>query len=277
MELKNHIKEGIGNQVDIRKLSLAGIIVTLGIVFGELGTSPLYVMKAVLNASSDYNELLIYGSLSLIFWTLTLQTTTKYILITLRVDNKGEGGILALFALMKKKATWAVLITMVGGAALLADGVITPAITVTSSIEGLKLLNSEIPVILVVLLIFAVLFFIQQFGTNLVGSSFGPIMLVWFLVLGITGLLEAYSESRNTQGSKSGLCLPVSDRYPGGFILLGAVFLASTGAEALYADLGHCGRLNIQVSWIFVKDSAADELFRTGSMAAYKWSSRGRG
>ena len=179
--------KGKGRHLDIKKLSLAGVIVTLGIVFGELGTSPLYVMKAILKGSTDFNELLIYGSLSLIFWTLTLQTTTKYIIIALRVDNNGEGGILALFALMRKKATWAVLITMIGGAALLADGVITPAITVTSSVEGLRLLNTEIPVVLIVLLIFAVLFFIQQFGTNLVGSSFGPIMVLWFLMLGILG------------------------------------------------------------------------------------------
>ena len=140
-------------------------------------------MKAIVRGGSEFNELLIYGGLSCIFWTLTLQTTTKYILIALRADNKGEGGIIALFALLKRKPTWAAILTMIGGSALLADGVITPAITVTSSIEGLKLYNPDIPVILIVLFIFAILFFVQQFGTTFIGSSFGPIMVIWFLML----------------------------------------------------------------------------------------------
>src|SRR5665647_925885 len=169
--------EGTGKHLDIKKLSLAGVIVTLGIVFGDLGTSPLYTMKAIILAGhKNINELLIYGSLSCIFWTLTLQTTIKYVLITLRADNNGEGGIFALFALIKRKSSWAALLTMIGGAALLADGVITPSITVTSAIEGLKYYNTEIPVVLIVLIIFAALFFIQQFGTTFVGASFGPIM-----------------------------------------------------------------------------------------------------
>jgi KUP system potassium uptake protein len=256
---------GTGRHLDIKKLSLAGVIVTLGIVFGELGTSPLYVIKAILKGSTDFNELLIYGSLSLIFWTLTLQTTTKYIIIAIRVDNNGEGGILALFALMRKKATWAVLITMIGGAALLADGVITPAITVTSSIEGLKLLNTEIPVVLIVLLIFAVLFFIQQFGTNLVGSSFGPIMVLWFLMLGILGFSKLILNPEILKAVNPAYAYEFLSKYPGGFILLGAVFLATTGAEALYADLGHCGRLNIQVSWIFVKVALLMNYFGQGA------------
>ena len=176
---------------DINRLSLGGLIVTLGIVFGDLGTSPLYTMKAIaLGGASHFNDLLIYGSLSCIFWTLTLQTTVKYVLITLRADNRGEGGIYALFALMRKKSSWAAILTMIGGAALLADGVITPSITVTSSIEGLKLFNPEIPVIPIVLLIFAGLFFIQQFGTNVVGGTFGPVMVLWFLMLGITGIFQ---------------------------------------------------------------------------------------
>jgi KUP system potassium uptake protein len=237
----------------------------LGIVFGELGTSPLYVMKAILQGSTQFNELLIYGSLSLIFWTLTLQTTTKYILIATRVDNRGEGGILALFALMRKKMTWAVLLTMIGGAALLADGVITPAITVTSSIEGLKLLNPEIPVIPIVLLIFAVLFFVQHFGTNLIGSSFGPIMVLWFFMLGILGFSSLINNPEILRAVNPGYAYHFLKEYPGGFILLGAVFLATTGAEALYADLGHCGRLNIQVSWIFVKVALLINYFGQGA------------
>src|SRR5512133_602848 len=145
--------EGTGKHVDIKKLSLAGVLVTLGIVFGDLGTSPLYVMKAILRGGSDFNELLVYGSLSCIFWTLTLQTTTKYIIIALQADNKGEGGILSLFALTKTKATWAALLTMIGASALLADGVLAPAITVTSSVEGLRLINPDVPVVIIVLFI----------------------------------------------------------------------------------------------------------------------------
>ncbi len=244
-----------GKHLDIKKLSFAGVLVTLGIVFGDLGTSPLYVMKAIVRGGTVFNELLVFGSLSLIFWTLTLQTTTKYIIIALRADNNGEGGILALFALIRKKSSWAALLTMIGAAALLADGVITPAITVTSSIEGLKLLNPEIPVVLIVLLIFAVLFFIQQFGTNLVGSSFGPIMVLWFLMLGILGFSQLVLHPEILQALSPVYAIKFLKEYPGGFILLGAVFLCTTGAEALYADLGHCGRKNIQVSWIFVKVS----------------------
>ena len=257
--------EGSDRHLDIKKLSLAGVIVTLGIVFGELGTSPLYVMKAILKGSTEFNELLIYGSLSCIFWTLTLQTTTKYIIIALRVDNKGEGGILALFALMRRKAGWAVLLTMIGGAALLADGVITPAITVTSSIEGLKLLNSQIPVVLIVLFIFAVLFFIQQFGTNLLGSYFGPLMVLWFLLLGILGFSKLILHPEILRAINPEYAYRFLDKYPGGFILLGAVFLCTTGAEALYADLGHCGRKNIQISWIFVKAALLLNYFGQGA------------
>jgi KUP system potassium uptake protein len=251
--------------LNIKNLSIAGMVVTLGIVFGELGTSPLYVMKAVLKGSTEFNELLIYGSLSLIFWTLTLQTSTKYMIIALRVDNNGEGGIFALFALLRQKATWAVLLTMIGGAALLADGVITPAITVTSSIEGLKLFNSGIPVIPIVLVIFAVLFLIQQFGTNKVGGSFGPIMIVWFLVLMILGFSQLIHNPGILKALNPEYAIRFLDKYPGGFILLGAVFLATTGAEALYADLGHCGRINIQVSWIFVKFALLVNYFGQGA------------
>lgn len=245
--------EGTGKHLDINKLSLAGVLVTLGIVFGDLGTSPLYVMKAIVRGGSEFNELLIYGSLSCIFWTLTLQTTTKYILIALQADNNGEGGIMALFALIKRKSSWAALLAMVGGAALLADGVITPAITVTSSIEGLKLFNPQIPVVLIVLLIFVVLFFIQQYGTNLIGSSYGPIMVLWFLMLGTLGFSKLILHPDILRAVNPVYAFRLLSEYPGGFILLGAVFLCTTGAEALYSDLGHCGRMNIRISWIFVK------------------------
>lgn len=242
------------NHIDIKRISLAGVIVTMGIVFGDLGTSPLYTMRAIMTGGGrNLSELLVYGSLSCIFWTLTLSTTIKYVIITLRADNNGEGGIFALFALIKKKSTWAAVLTMVGGGALLADGVITPSITVTSAIEGLRLINSEIPVVPIVLIIIAALFFIQQFGTNFIGSSFGPIMLVWFTMLGILGFSQILLHPGILKAVNPVYAFRFLTEFPGGFILLGAVFLCTTGAEALYADLGHCGRGNIRVSWIYVK------------------------
>jgi KUP system potassium uptake protein len=251
---------------EINKLSLAGLIITLGIVYGDVGTSPLYTMKAIaLGGAGYFNELLIYGSLSSIFWTLTLQTTIKYIIITLQADNKGEGGIFALFALVRKKSSWAAILTMIGGAALLADGVITPSITVTSSIEGLKFLDPEISVIPVVLVIFALLFFIQQFGTRFVGGSFGPVMVIWFLMLGIAGTAQMIHTPGILRAVNPVYALRFLTEYPGGFILLGAVFLCTTGAEALYSDLGHCGKKNIRVSWIFVKTMLLLNYFGQGA------------
>jgi len=240
-------------QFDLKKLSLLGVIVSIGIVFGDIGTSPLYVMSAILSGGKEINKLLIYGSMSCIFWTLTLQTTVKYVLITLRADNKGEGGIFALFALMKRKTSAAAILTMIGGSALLADGVITPAITVTSSIEGLKLYNPDIPVIVIVILIFTILFFMQQYGTNVVGGAFGPIMVLWFLTLAVLGSVQLAENPDVLAALNPYYMIHFLIRYPGGFVLLGAVFLATTGAQALYSDLGHCGAKNIRVSWVFVK------------------------
>ena len=239
----------------LSRVSFAGLLITIGIVFGDIGTSPLYVVKAIISGVEHFDKLLIYGSISCVFWTLTLQTTFKYVLITLRADNHGEGGIFALFALMKKKSSWAAVLTMIGGGALLADGVITPSITVTSSIEGLLLMNPAIPVIPVVLLIITALFFVQQFGTNLLGKSFGPIMVIWFGMLAILGSaqLATYPEVLNSLNPY--YAYEFLAHYPNGFILLGAVFLCTTGAEALYSDLGHCGIKNIRISWIFVKIS----------------------
>ncbi|HBC78337.1 MAG TPA: potassium transporter Kup [Bacteroidales bacterium] len=243
-----------GNHPYIKKLSLFGVIVTMGIVFGDLGTSPLYTMRAILIGGGDnFSELLIYGSLSCIFWTLTLSTTIKYIIIVLRADNNGEGGIFALFAIIRKKSSWVAVLTMIGGAALLADGVLTPSITVTSAIEGLRMVNPEIPVVPIVLIIIAALFFIQQFGTKLIGSSFGPIMLIWFTMLGVLGISQVILHPFILRVVNPVYAFRFLSEYPGGFILLGAVFLCTTGAEALYADLGHCGRLNIRISWIYVK------------------------
>jgi KUP system potassium uptake protein len=253
------------HQGTIKKLSFAGILITLGIVFGDIGTSPLYVMKAILSSSGEINELLVYGSLSCVFWTLTLQTTIKYVIITLRADNRGEGGIFALFALIKKKSTLPVILTIVGGSALLADGVITPSITVTSSIEGLKLFNPEIPVILLVLIILSLLFFIQQFGTQFIGSSFGPIMIAWFSMLGILGISQIVEYPIIFKAANPVYALKFLTQYPGGFVLLGAIFLCTTGAEALYSDLGHCGVKNIRVAWIFVKSMLLLNYFGQGS------------
>ena len=251
--------------IDITKLSFTGLIVTLGIVYGDLGTSPLYTIRAVIGTAKEFNELLVYGALSCVFWTLTFQTTIKYIIITLRADNKGEGGIFALFALMRKKSAWAAILTMIGAGALLADGVITPAITVTSSIEGLKLLNPVISVIPIVLIIFAILFFMQQFGTNVVGISFGPIMVVWFLMIGVLGFSQLIHYPHILLALNPLYAIRFLVKYPGGFILLGAVFLCTTGAEALYSDLGHCGRSNIRISWIFVKTMLLLNYFGQGA------------
>lgn len=245
--------QGTGKSVDISKISFAGVIITLGIVFGDLGTSPLYVMKAILNKGGDFEDLLIYGSMSCIFWTLTLQTTVKYVLITMRADNKGEGGIFALFALLKKKSSSAAILTMIGAGALLADGVITPAITVTTSIEGLQLFNKGIPVTAIVLVIFVVLFFVQQYGTNVVGRYFGIMMFIWFSVLSVLGVSQLVHNPGVMKALNPYYAFLFLTKYPGGFILLGSVFLATTGAEALYSDLGHCGLKNIRVSWFFVK------------------------
>jgi KUP system potassium uptake protein len=257
---------GKRHHIDINKLSFAGLLVTLGIVYGDIGTSPLYTMKAiVIGGAENFNELLVYGSLSCVFWTLTLQTTIKYILITLRADNKGEGGIFALFALIRRKSSWAAILTMIGGGALLADGVITPAITVTSSIEGLQLFNPDISVIPIVLVIFAVLFFMQQFGTNFIGVAFGPIMVIWFLMLGILGFSQLVVHPDILRALNPVFAFRFLSEYPGGFILLGAVFLCTTGAEALYSDLGHCGRTNIRVSWIFVKITLLLNYFGQGA------------
>jgi KUP system potassium uptake protein len=255
----NQRKTGINN------VSLAGLIITLGIVYGDIGTSPLYVMSAIINGAKIHNEQLIYGALSCIFWTLTLQTTIKYVIITLRADNHGEGGIFALFALIRKKSNWIAIVTMIGGSALLADGIITPAITVTSSIEGLRIIHPDIQVVTVVIIILSVLFFLQQFGTGFVGRLFGPVMLIWFGMLAVLGLSHILSETKILAAINPIYMLRFIGEYPGAVILLGAVFLATTGAEALYSDLGHCGIKNIRITWIFVKVALILNYFGQGA------------
>jgi len=235
------------------KFSLAGVIITLGIVFGDIGTSPLYVMKAVTRGNFPNEPDYILGVLSCVIWTLTIQTTIKYVLITLRADNKGEGGIFSLFALLRKSKRWIYGLAIAGGSLLLADGIITPAITVVSSIEGLQMINPDIKVIPIVLIIITLLFSIQQLGTQHVGRFFGPVMLVWFLMLGILGLVEIQEKLLVLKAFNPYYAIHLLTKYPGGILLLGAIFLCTTGAEALYADLGHCGIKNIKVSWTFVK------------------------
>ncbi len=249
----------------MNRVSVAGLLVTLGIVFGDIGTSPLYVMKAIIGGGTQLNELLIYGGISCIFWTLTLQTTIKYVIITLRADNHGEGGIFALFALIKEKRTGIAILTMVGGSALLADGIITPAITVTSAVEGLRLINPDISVIPMVLVILTSLFFVQQFGTDFIGKSFGPIMLFWFGMLAVLGLNHLVFYPDILQAVNPAYAIELLTKYPHGLLLLGAVFLATTGAEALYSDLGHCGIKNIRISWIYVKITLLLNYFGQGA------------
>ncbi len=237
----------------LNKLSLAGLLISLGIIYGDIGTSPLYVMKAIIGENNVIDRDIVYGAISCIFWTLTLQTTVKYVIITLRADNKGEGGILSLFALVRRKAKWLIIPAMIGGSALLADSIITPPISVTSAIEGLQILYPGISIVPIVLVIISILFILQQFGTNIVGRFFGPIMFLWFSVLGVLGLSQIilHIEVLKAINPVYGYYLLMDN--PQGFWILGAVFLCTTGAEALYSDLGHCGRKNIRVSWVFVK------------------------
>jgi KUP system potassium uptake protein len=235
------------------KFSLAGLLVTLGIVFGDIGTSPLYVMKAIVREDFPIETEFILGVLSLIIWTLTLQTTIKYVIITLRADNKGEGGIFSLFALLRKSKRWIYILAIIGGSTLLADGIITPSITVVSSIEGLRMINPTIQVVPIVVIILTLLFTFQQFGTDYIGKFFGPIMFFWFLMLGILGASEIHEKLLVLKAFNPYYAILLLWKYPGSILLLGAVFLCTTGAEALYTDLGHCGMKNIRVSWAYVK------------------------
>ncbi len=240
---------------DLQKLTAAGLLISLGIIYGDIGTSPLYVFKAIVG-TDKISETLILGGISLIVWTLTLQTTLKYVVITLRADNKGEGGIFSLFSLVRRRAKWLIVPAVIGGCALLADGIITPPITISSAIEGLE---SEIPHLHTVPIVIAIiigLFIIQQFGTSLVGKAFGPMMFIWFTMMGVLGVIfiaqsPTIFKALNPFYGLGLLTHPPNGAHP--LIIIGAVFLCTTGAEALYSDLGHCGRKNIQVSWIYVK------------------------
>ena len=236
------------------KVSFWGLLITLGIVFGDIGTSPLYVMKAVLHTGETIDQRTILGALSCIIWTLTLQTTIKYVCVALRADNNGEGGILALYALLRRlKSKWIYILAIIGASTLLADGIITPAITVTTAIEGLESISLHLPVIPITLAIITIIFFVQRFGTESIGKSFGVFMLLWFLLLGIMGIISITSYPLILKAFNPYYAALLLAKSPQWFLILGAVFLCTTGAEALYSDLGHCGRKNITISWAFVK------------------------
>lgn len=258
--------ESINKKNNISKLTLAGVLVTLGVVYGDIGTSPLYVMRSVIHNNGglqSVSEDFILGTLSLVFWTLTILTTIKYVLITLKADNKGEGGIFSLFTLVRKQAKWLIIPAMIGGSALLADGMLTPAVTVTSAVEGLKLIpsfnnlfgNNQNNIIIIVICIISLLFFIQHFGTDFIGKLFGPIMLIWFCSLAFFGIINLCNDFSLLRALSPHYAIKVlfSDENKLGFFILGGIFLSSTGAEALYSDLGHVGKRNIYVTWPFVK------------------------
>ena len=243
---------------DTKKLTMLGVLVSMGIVFGDIGTSPLYVMKAIVNVRREAGYLpfdeYMEGALSCIIWTLTLQTTLKYVIIALRADNKGEGGILSLYSLVKTvKKNWHYIIAIIGASALVADSVITPSLTVMSAVEGLKIYNQHTPVVLYTCIILFVIFFVQQFGTSKIGKFFGPVMIIWFLVLGGFGAMHIADNISILKSFNPVYAYKLITQSPSAIVIMGAVFLCTTGAEAMYSDLGHCGKKNIQVSWVFVK------------------------
>ncbi len=256
----------------LKKISAAGILITLGIIFGDIGTSPLYVFQAIVG-DRVVEDRLVYGGISCVFWTLTLQTTFKYIVLTLQADNKGEGGIFSLFALVRRYRHWLYFPAIIGAGTLLADGIITPPISVASAIEGLNGVKGLEKIIVpgngltvgIVIAILSLLFFFQRFGTKVVGSSFGPIMLIWFTMIMVLGIHEVAQYPAILKAFNPYYAVELLTRYPKGFWLLSAVFLCTTGAEALYSDLGHCGRKNIQVSWIFVKIALLASYFGQGA------------
>lgn len=250
---------------NMSKATFAGLLVTLGIIYGDIGTSPLYVMSAIVG-SAPINADLVKGAISAIFWTLTLQTTLKYVILTLKADNKGEGGIFSLFTLVKRtKYKWLIVPAIIGGSALLADGIITPPISVSAAVEGLRSFNPELNTVPIVIGILCGLFFIQQFGSSFIGKFFGPLMTVWFLMLGVLGVLRLTGDWSVLSALNPYYTYLLLKTHPSGFLILGAVFLCTTGAEALYSDLGHCGKQNIRISWIFVKSMLVLNYFGQGA------------
>ncbi len=241
------------NHQHLNKISFAGLLVALGIVFGDIGTSPLYTFAAIVG-ERQITETLALGALSAVFWTLTIQTTLKYITIVLSADNNGEGGVFSLYALIYEKAgKWILYPTIIGGSFILAEGIITPPISVSSAVEGLRIYSPNLPTVPIVIFILLLIFFAQQFGTQIIGKFFGPVMLVWFTFIGAIGLFALSADFSVLQALNPIWVYRFLVEYPSGFWLLGAVFLCTTGAEALYSDMGHVGRTNIRFSWIYVK------------------------
>ena len=242
-----------GEHNNLSKVTAAGLLVTLGIIYGDIGTSPLYVLKEIID-KHPIDEHIVLGGISCIFWTLTLQTTIKYVVITLRADNKGEGGIFSLYALVRRtKTKWLIFPALIGGSTLLADGIITPPISVASAVEGLRIFRPDIPTVPIVIGIISGLFFMQQFGTRFIGRFFGPIMFTWFGMIGILGISQLLQNPSVLVALNPYYAYNIILHHPHALYLLSAVFLCTTGAEALYSDLGHCGKNNIRVTWIFVK------------------------
>jgi KUP system potassium uptake protein len=236
--------------INTHKASLAGVLITIGIVFGDIGTSPLYVFQAITGNGTHFSKDLIMGGLSAVIWTLILLATIKYIYFALNADNKGEGGIFALFALLKsKRIKWVIIPALIGCATLLADGFITPAISISSAVEGINNINPDFPVLPVIFGIIIALFAVQQFGTSAIGKAFGPVMLIWFAFLAYLGITNIAKNTEVLAAFNPYYAYNLVANVKGGFIVLGAVFLCSTGAEALYSDLGHCGKSNIRISW----------------------------
>ncbi|MES2795016.1 MAG: KUP/HAK/KT family potassium transporter [Bacteroidota bacterium] len=246
------IGDSHGHNHNLDKISTAGLLIALGIVFGDIGTSPLYVLKAIAG-TEPIGEEIILGALSCVFWTLTLQTTIKYVILILRADNRGEGGILALFTLVRRHTKWLTIPAIIGASTMIADSIITPPISVSSAVEGLIILYPTIKVVPIVIAIISGLFFVQILGTNVVGRAFGPIMTVWFIMLGTFGFLSLLNDFTVLRAINPVYAYRLLAEHPGGFFLLGSVFLCTTGAEALYSDMGHVGRANIRISWILVK------------------------
>ncbi len=243
------------NDKHINPLSAAGVLISLGIIYGDIGTSPIYTFRFIVGEHIITEEL-IFGGISCVFWTLTLITTIKYVYFALSADNRGEGGIFALYALVRRyKAKWVIYPAVIGCATLISDGFITPAISVTSAVEGLRLIHpvSLNTIISIVIVILVALFIFQQFGSTVVGRTFGPVMLTWFLYIAIVGAIQLVQNLEVLKALNPVYAFNLLVKYPGGFWILGAVFLCTTGAEAMYSDLGHVGKENIRVSWIFVK------------------------
>ncbi len=243
------------NGLNGKKITAASLLIALGIIYGDIGTSPLYVLKAIIE-KREISELLVYGGVSCVFWTLVFQTTFKYITLTLQADNHGEGGIFSLYALVRRFGKGKlVFFTIIGASTLMADGIITPPISVASAIEGLETVVPHLPTEIIVIVILTAIFFFQRFGTHKVGAVYGPMMAVWFSMLLILGLVQIAHHPDIVKALNPMYAVQLLTKYPGGFWLLGAVFLCTTGAEALYSDLGHCGRENIRLTWAFVKIS----------------------